>query len=76
MPTLLLLLGLLSLFVVPYLRDRRARRRVARVGGLPTADRPPVAADSPLPRAWARRRYVETGVADVVTFLHEQDRAR
>ena len=75
MPTLLLM-GVLALFTVPYLRDRRALRRAARVGGLPTADRPPVAAASRLPRAWARRRYVETGVEDVAAFLREQDRAR
>ncbi|NIZ93347.1 hypothetical protein [Kineococcus rubinsiae] len=75
MPTLLLL-GLLALFAVPYLRDRRALRRAARVGGLPTLDRPPVAAQSRVPRPWARRRYVETGVEDVAAFLREQDPAR
>jgi hypothetical protein len=67
---------LLALFVVPFVRDRRALRRATNPSALPQADRPPVAAGRRLPGPWARRRYVDAGVADVVAFLAEQDPAR
>jgi hypothetical protein len=67
---------LLAVFVVPFLRDRRALRRAVDPSRLPQLDRPPVGADLRLPRAWARRRYVEAGVAEVSAFLSEQDPAR
>lgn len=67
---------LLAVFVVPFLHDRRALRRGVDVNRLPQVDRPPLAAGQRLPRPWSRRRYVEAGVAEVVTFLSEQDPAR
>jgi hypothetical protein len=67
---------LLALFVVPFVRDRRALRRNLDASRFPQLDRPPVAASRRLPRPWARRRYVDAGVADVVAFLREQDNAR
>lgn len=67
---------LLAVFVVPFVLDRRALRRRADLSRLPQLDRPPVGADQRLPRAWARRRYVEDGVAEVSAFLSEQDPAR
>jgi hypothetical protein len=67
---------LLAVFVVPFVLDRRALRRAADVSLLPQLDRPPVGAGQRLPRPWARRRYVEDGVAEVVAFLSEQDPAR
>ncbi|MFB9377976.1 hypothetical protein ACFFKU_10050 [Kineococcus gynurae] len=70
----LLPLGLLALFLVPALRDRRALRRAQAVRGLPALDTPP-ALSTPLPRPWARRRYVETGVAEVSAWLRTQSSA-
>ena len=67
---------LLAVFVVPFLRDRRALRRGVDLSLLPQLDRPPVGAGQRFPRAWARRRYVEDGVAEVAAFLSEQDPAR
>ena len=67
---------LLAVFVVPFVNDRRALRRAASPWLLPQADRPPLGADHRLPRPWARRRYVESGVAEVAAFLSEQDPAR
>jgi len=67
---------LLALFVIPFVRDRRALRRATDPSGLPQLDRAPAAAGQRLPRPWARRRYVDAGVADVVAFLSEQDPAR
>lgn len=67
---------LLAVFVVPFLRDRRALRRHLDPARFPQADRPPVASAQRLPRPWARRRYVEDGVADVAAYLSEQDPAR
>ena len=67
---------LLAVFVVPFVRDRRALRRATDVALLPQLDRPPVGAGQRLPRAWARRRYVEEGFAEVAAFLGEQDTAR
>ncbi|MEZ0163784.1 hypothetical protein AB2L27_03260 [Kineococcus sp. LSe6-4] len=66
---------LLALFVVPFLRDRRARRHLD-PARFPQADRPPVASAQRPPRPWARRRYVDSGVAEVVAYLSEQDPAR
>jgi len=67
---------LLAVFLVPVVLDRRALRRAVDVGRLPQVDRPPVAAGTRPPRRWARRRYAEVGVAEVVAFLSEQDPAR
>lgn len=67
---------LLALFVVPFVRDRRALRRAGNPCGLPQQDRAPSAATHRVPRPWARRRYVDSGVAEVVAFLSAQDPAR
>ncbi|MGI4894197.1 MAG: hypothetical protein ACRYF3_03670 [Janthinobacterium lividum] len=67
---------LLAVFVVPFVLDRRALRHGTDVTRLPQADRPPVAATKRFPRPWARRRYVDSGVAQVADFLSEQDPAR
>ncbi|WP_432513972.1 hypothetical protein [Kineococcus sp. SYSU DK001] len=67
---------LLALFVVPFLRDRRALRRSVDANRFPQLDRPPVAAGQRLPRPWARRRYVDAGVAEVAQYLSEQRNAR
>ncbi|GAA0316775.1 hypothetical protein [Kineococcus aurantiacus] len=67
---------LLALFVVPFVRDRRAMRRRLDASRFPQLDRPPVAAAQRLPRGWARRRYVDAGVAEVAAYLNEQDPAR
>ncbi|WP_432504140.1 hypothetical protein [Kineococcus arenarius] len=68
--------ALLVLFLVPFVLDRRARRRPLDPSLMPLADRPPVAAGTRAPRAWTRRRYVEEGVAEVAAYLSEQDPAR
>ena len=67
---------LLAVFLVPLVLDRRALRRGVDIARLPQVDRPPVPADQRLPRPWARRRYVDAGVAEVAAFLSEQDPAR
>ncbi|WP_432562167.1 hypothetical protein [Kineococcus sp. SYSU DK003] len=67
---------LLALFVVPFLRTRRALRKAGNPTLLPQPDRPPVAAAQRLPRPWARRRYVDAGVAEVAAYLRAQDPAR
>ncbi|WP_432484867.1 hypothetical protein [Kineococcus esterisolvens] len=68
--------ALLVLFLVPLVLDRRARRRPVDPSRMPVADRPPTAAAGRAPRPWARRRYVEDGVAEVAAYLSEQDPAR
>ncbi|MCI2240367.1 hypothetical protein MN205_18030 [Kineococcus sp. TRM81007] len=67
--------ALLVLFLVPFVLDRRTRRRLD-PALMPAADRPPAAAGDRAPRPWARRRYVEDGVAEVAAYLSEQDPAR
>ncbi|WP_337061147.1 hypothetical protein [Kineococcus sp. G2] len=68
--------ALLVLFLVPLVLDRRARRRPLDAALMPVADRPPAGAGERAPRPWARRRYVEHGVAEVAAYLSEQDPAR
>ncbi|WP_432497620.1 hypothetical protein [Kineococcus gypseus] len=68
--------ALLVLFVVPFVLERRARRRPLQASRMPAADRPPAGAAGRPPRPWGRRRYAEDGVAEVVAYLREQDNAR
>ena len=69
--------ALLAVFLVPFVLDRRARRRRPLDPALmPLADRPPAASVDSLPRPWARRRYAVAGVDEVAAYLREQDNAR
>ena len=69
-----LLIALLACFLVPAALERRARRSAASPYLLPAVDAPPHAARIPLPRGRSRRRYVEDGLAEVDSWLAQQDR--
>ena len=70
-----LLFALLACFLVPAALERRARRRAASPYLLPAVDAPPQAASVPMPRGRSRRRYVDEGLAEVDSWLRQQDRA-